>query len=1006
MSDDRTVKAIITGASAGAVKAFQETALAADSTAATVGDKFEAAGGRVGGVFSKLGNTASSMGLPFAAALGGIGDKFSDVEGKGKSFGSVVSELGKVSLLAGAAGFAAVAGESIHLATAFQSTVTSIASNAGIPLKAAQAIGNAFLNTAGQSIFSGQEIGTAYAAVAGQLGATEGHALSAAQALSVMKASSDLAEASGTSLGTATSSLSNIMQAFQIPTTGASKASDILYNSSRLTGQGIDSLTATFDRVHSKLGDLSPSLSTMSGLLVDMTEHGITGRAAVTALSTAFTGMAAPTAAVAKAQQALGVSFINAKTGALDPMNQIIGELGPKIDAMGNAQATATLKAIGFGTGSAALVNIIRAGPSAFAAATDAVNKSGAAQAAAQLKSGTLHDQIEILKATVEDLGTKFGNYLIPKLEDVGKALSDVIGWFEKNKTAAEIVGALIGGALVAAMGYFIVTSAVATISAMSFWTAVSLGLVVIIPAVIAAVTLLATHWDEVMGDLKTWSEDAINFVISRFNDLISAFDSVVGKIPFFGNSLKIPLIPLINITNAANDATASIGRLHDALGSSNVVNGISSPAAIAAAGGGSGTSSSTSASDAANSAAAKAASKQLQDAANQVTKGGNALSSAGNTVASTTQAASTKLTTGELAIQTAGTAALNTMVTAAHRSSLAQLNVSLNATHTAATARLVTALNATHNAHLKTLATQLLNAQVAEEAKRTKILTTDAAAGTAALNTQLGLTTSTSLTALNTGLNATHNAALAKVESTLSSIHTSKMTSMVDQLVTVHKQAMANWIAQSSAAAAAANLSNAQSAAQLATDQQNVANDSAALSGLSSDALAVAQAQLAVDQQKFSDDQQSATLQAAVNSATTATAQANATAALDNFNAQAAINEANLNAALSAASARQSLVNNGQLPALAAGGIVSSPTLALIGESGPEAVIPLTGGTALNPAAILPLASGAGGTGRGGGDIYDFSGMTVVANDPQTLVNQLRTYIQRNGSLAAAGVK
>lgn len=80
-----------------------------------------------------------------------------------------------------------------------------------------------------------------------------------------------------------------------------------------------------------------------------------------------------------------------------------------------------------------------------------------------------------------------------------------------------------------------------------------------------------------------------------------------------------------------------------------------------------------------------------------------------------------------------------------------------------------------------------------------------------------------------------------------------------------------------------------------------------------------------------------------------------------------------------------------GTITKLASGGIVTSPTLALIGEAGPEAVIPLRGGG---------TASNSGG----GGDVY----LTVNGANmtPQELVNALRVDIQRNGSLGSRGVK
>jgi hypothetical protein len=69
-------------------------------------------------------------------------------------------------------------------------------------------------------------------------------------------------------------------------------------------------------------------------------------------------------------------------------------------------------------------------------------------------------------------------------------------------------------------------------------------------------------------------------------------------------------------------------------------------------------------------------------------------------------------------------------------------------------------------------------------------------------------------------------------------------------------------------------------------------------------------------------------------------------------------------------------------IPMLANGGIVTSPTLAMIGERGPEAVIPLTG----------PNAGG----GMGGNTVN----INVNGGDPNAVVAALRTYMRQNGSV------
>ena len=77
--------------------------------------------------------------------------------------------------------------------------------------------------------------------------------------------------------------------------------------------------------------------------------------------------------------------------------------------------------------------------------------------------------------------------------------------------------------------------------------------------------------------------------------------------------------------------------------------------------------------------------------------------------------------------------------------------------------------------------------------------------------------------------------------------------------------------------------------------------------------------------------------------------------------------------------------IASGQIPKMAEGGIVSRPTLALIGEAGPEAVVPLSK------------------MGSGGGDvnINVTGGLSTSAEIGQSVVNALRAYSRSAGPLA-----
>jgi ABC-type transporter Mla subunit MlaD len=73
------------------------------------------------------------------------------------------------------------------------------------------------------------------------------------------------------------------------------------------------------------------------------------------------------------------------------------------------------------------------------------------------------------------------------------------------------------------------------------------------------------------------------------------------------------------------------------------------------------------------------------------------------------------------------------------------------------------------------------------------------------------------------------------------------------------------------------------------------------------------------------------------------------------------------------------SAFKNFTVPGLAAGGVVTSPTFAMVGEAGPEAVIPLDR------------------MGSMGGNVIN---ITVTSADPQAVVEALRRYTRANGPL------
>jgi hypothetical protein len=511
-----------------AANARTDAAMAESNGAEDVSKGFEGITNTAGGLVGKLAGVTGSIPL-VGESFKKMSEHLNEASSSGAKMSSVLNDVGKMSLGAGAALAAGIGVESVNLASKQQTAAAALAASAQISTKAATSIGDAFTSTAFKSVYSGTEMTEAYTGVAAQLGATQGHALSTAQAMSVMTTGSDLAEASGTDLATTISTLSSVLQTYGLGVHSAAGVSNELFAASQMTGQGIGTLGNALDQVKARLGGMAPPIGQLGGLLVDLTEHGETGRQAMTALSTTFTAFLKPASAVATAQNNLrdatkalppslqglaaeyqkgtitseeataateglttaqaaafatfttaskavvtaqaatdkmGISATTA-SGKLRPMGDIIGQLQKQIAGQSTAQAVAQLTADGFANASAKLVGTIQAGPAAFNKATAAVTAQDAAHAAAEKQAQTLSHQVELLKTGLEDEGVKIGQALIPILTKLGTVVEGIIGWFEKHRTVALALGAVIAGALTAAIGTFVVLTGVKMVGAL-----------------------------------------------------------------------------------------------------------------------------------------------------------------------------------------------------------------------------------------------------------------------------------------------------------------------------------------------------------------------------------------------------------------------------------------------------------------------------------------------------------------------------------------------------------
>ena len=528
------------------------------------------------GKFGVVGEAAAKMGATISESADASDASLEGTSAKAGGLEASLAGIGKGTVI----GLAVAAAGSLDLADKMDQATNSIAANANISTDAAAKIGAAFDSTAGSFIFNGTAMAKAYAPVAMQLASVQGHALSASQALLIEKDAADAAEATGTSLAGTTSALASVMQTYQIGVSGATSATNALYVAGKTTGSGFDGIAGQLSKLKATLGGLAPSLGDSSALLVDLTEHGETGRKAMAALSTAVTGLEKPTLTLVQAQQTQqsllsqmpgplhalaegyasghitslqfttateglsgaqaaiatkfagtvtavsdakeaikqsGISVENAK-GQFLGLGPIIDELHRQIAGMSQQQAIATLTQDGLGSSALKLLPTIEAGSAAFDKARDAVTKNNAAQEAAQKATQNLHDQFEKAKAAIDDVVTEIGEKLMPVVERIVSGFAAATNFVMQHRVVLIALGVVIGGILVPAL-YAFVAAQVAAAAATIAANAPLLIIVATLAAVAAAAYEIYTHWKVIWPEVKKLTLDVWHDIEAVIHD-------------------------------------------------------------------------------------------------------------------------------------------------------------------------------------------------------------------------------------------------------------------------------------------------------------------------------------------------------------------------------------------------------------------------------------------------------------------------------------------------------
>lgn len=382
--------------------------------------------------------------------MGKIGNKFSELGPRLQEIGGKMQSVGRnMSMYVSApivAGFGAAVKKSID----FDDSMRKVKATSGATGSEFQQLRDKAIEMGAKTKFSASESADAlnYMALAGwdtkdMLGGIDG----------VMQ----LAAASGEDLGQVSDIVTDSLTAFGMKAKDSGHFADVLAQTSSKANTDVRGLGEAFKYAAPVAGALGYTVEDTSIAIGLMSNAGIKGEKAGTALRTMFTNLSKPTGDMKKKMDELGISITDSN-GNMLPMRDVMDQLRGKFKGLSKEQqASAAATIFGKEAMSGALA-IINASDEDYQKLTKSIDGSkGAAKRMSDEMEGGIGGSIRQMKSAIESLAISIGDVMAPYIKKLAEWLSHAANKLnEMPKGAQKIVVGL--GLLAAAIGPLLVT--------------------------------------------------------------------------------------------------------------------------------------------------------------------------------------------------------------------------------------------------------------------------------------------------------------------------------------------------------------------------------------------------------------------------------------------------------------------------------------------------------------------------------------------------------------------
>lgn len=291
-----------------------------------------------------------------------------------------------------------------------------------------------------------------------------------------------LAAAADTDLANAALITASTLNAFHLEAGEAGRVADLLAAAANASSANITDLMYGLRQGGFAFSTAGQGVDDLATSLAILTNVGLTGTDAGTALKNMFMRLFSPTDKAANRMKGLGIAVWDAQ-GNMLPLVDIIDNLNTAMAGMTDEARLDTLETIFLSDGMKAMIPLLDQGRSGFEAMRDQVNEAGAASDTANARMKGLAGAVEYFKGTLDTLMISAGTPWLVMLADLIRGAADLIAKFGELPAPVQ-KGVVVFLAAVAVLGPLLILVG-------SLITAIStiVGAFAAAPAVVAPVT-------------------------------------------------------------------------------------------------------------------------------------------------------------------------------------------------------------------------------------------------------------------------------------------------------------------------------------------------------------------------------------------------------------------------------------------------------------------------------------------------------------------------------------